>query len=121
MLAQAQAAYVLHSRAYKESSALVDLLTPHGRCRAVLRGARGAMELQHVTHAAAIVHADALQAGGREQEIEIDLEHLVHLVRVGDRDVAGIDPRHRALARSAADLVGRIQMMAATRAGVDST
>lgn len=41
MLAQAQAAYVLHSRAYKESSALVDLLTPHGRCRAVLRGARG--------------------------------------------------------------------------------
>lgn len=41
MLAQAQAAYVLHSRAYKESSALVDFLTPHGRCRAVLRGARG--------------------------------------------------------------------------------
>ena len=41
MLSQAQAAYVLHSRAYKESSALVDLLTPHGRCRAVLRGARG--------------------------------------------------------------------------------
>ena len=59
----------------------------------MLRGARGAMELQHVTHAAAIVHADLLQAVGREQEIEIDLEHLVHLVRVGDRDVAGIDPR----------------------------
>lgn len=37
----AQPAFVLHSRAYKESSALVDLLTPAGRCRAVLRGARG--------------------------------------------------------------------------------
>ena len=36
-----QPAYVLHSRAYKESSSLVDLLTPHGRIRAVLRGARG--------------------------------------------------------------------------------
>lgn len=34
-------AYVLHSRAYRESSALVDLLTPQGRLRAVLRGARG--------------------------------------------------------------------------------
>ena len=39
--AQAQAAYVLHSRAYKESSALVDFLTPQGRIRAVLRAARG--------------------------------------------------------------------------------
>ncbi len=36
-----QPAYVLHSRAYRESSALVDLLTPQGRLRAVLRGARG--------------------------------------------------------------------------------
>lgn len=36
-----QPAYVLHSRAYKESSSLVDLLTPLGRTRAVLRGARG--------------------------------------------------------------------------------
>lgn len=36
-----QPAFVLHSRAYKESSSLVDLLTPLGRCRAVLRGARG--------------------------------------------------------------------------------
>ncbi|WP_437883057.1 DNA repair protein RecO [Pseudomonas sp. LRF_L74] len=37
----ALAAYVLHSRAYRESSALVDVLTPSGRWRAVLRGARG--------------------------------------------------------------------------------
>ncbi|WP_214512407.1 DNA repair protein RecO [Pseudomonas brassicacearum] len=36
-----QSAYVLHSRAYRESSALVDFLTPQGRLRAVLRGARG--------------------------------------------------------------------------------
>jgi DNA repair protein RecO (recombination protein O) len=34
-------AFVLHSRAYKESSSLVDLFTPAGRSRAVLRGARG--------------------------------------------------------------------------------
>ncbi len=33
--------YVLHSRAYRESSALVDFFTPQGRLRAVLRGARG--------------------------------------------------------------------------------
>lgn len=32
---------MLHSRAYRESSALVDFLTPQGRLRAVLRGARG--------------------------------------------------------------------------------
>ena len=37
----AQPAYVLHSRAYKETSALVDLFTPQGRVRAVLRRARG--------------------------------------------------------------------------------
>ncbi|TLX54700.1 DNA repair protein RecO [Stutzerimonas nosocomialis] len=37
----AQAAFVLHSRPYKESSALVDLFTPQGRLRAVLRSARG--------------------------------------------------------------------------------
>ncbi len=37
----AQAAYVLHSRPYKETSALVDFFTPLGRLRAVLRGARG--------------------------------------------------------------------------------
>jgi DNA repair protein RecO (recombination protein O) len=36
-----QLAYVLHSRAYRESSALVDFLTPEGRLRAVLRSARG--------------------------------------------------------------------------------
>ncbi|SRR3990167_1729 len=36
-----QPAYVLHSRAYRESSALVDFLTPQGRLRAVMRGARG--------------------------------------------------------------------------------
>jgi DNA repair protein RecO (recombination protein O) len=36
-----QPAYVLHSRAYRESSALVDFLTPQGRLRAVLRAARG--------------------------------------------------------------------------------
>lgn len=41
MLPGAYPAYVLHSRPYKETSALVDLLTPEGRCRAVLRGARG--------------------------------------------------------------------------------
>ncbi|MGE8168913.1 hypothetical protein ACQKO7_12005, partial [Pseudomonas putida] len=32
---RAQPAYVLHSRAYKETSALVDFLTPQGRMRAV--------------------------------------------------------------------------------------
>lgn len=36
-----QPAYVLHTRAYRESSALVDFLTPQGRLRAVMRGARG--------------------------------------------------------------------------------
>ncbi|WP_338526113.1 DNA repair protein RecO [Pseudomonas batumici] len=36
-----QPAYVLHSRAYRESSALVDFITPQGRLRAVLRSARG--------------------------------------------------------------------------------
>ncbi|MHA6492842.1 DNA repair protein RecO [Pseudomonas borbori] len=41
MLADSQPAYVLHSRAYRESSALVDFLTPQGRMRAVMRGARG--------------------------------------------------------------------------------
>ncbi|MBC9249950.1 DNA repair protein RecO [Pseudomonas alcaligenes] len=41
MQASTQPVYVLHSRAYRESSALVDLLTPQGRMRAVLRGARG--------------------------------------------------------------------------------
>lgn len=33
-------AFVLHSKPYRETSALLDLLTPHGRFRAVLRGAR---------------------------------------------------------------------------------
>ena len=41
MLNSAQPAFILHSRAYRESSALVDFLTPQGRLRAVLRGARG--------------------------------------------------------------------------------
>jgi DNA repair protein RecO (recombination protein O) len=41
MLSQAQPAFVLHSRAYRESSALVDFLTPQGRLRAVMRSARG--------------------------------------------------------------------------------
>lgn len=36
-----QTAFVLHSRPYRESSALVDFFTPQGRLRAVLRGARG--------------------------------------------------------------------------------
>ncbi|MFJ2546897.1 DNA repair protein RecO [Pseudomonas sp. NPDC087612] len=36
-----QPAYVLHSRAYRETSALVDFLTPQGRLRAVMRRARG--------------------------------------------------------------------------------
>ncbi|MDR0276847.1 MAG: DNA repair protein RecO [Paucimonas sp.] len=38
---EAQPAYVLHNRAYRETSALVDFLTPQGRVRAVLRRARG--------------------------------------------------------------------------------
>lgn len=41
MTTSGQPAFVLHSRAYRESSALVDYLTPQGRLRAVLRGARG--------------------------------------------------------------------------------
>ena len=41
LLIPPQSAYILHSRAYKESSALVDLLTPQGRSRAVLRAGRG--------------------------------------------------------------------------------
>jgi DNA repair protein RecO (recombination protein O) len=41
MLASALPAFVLHSRPYKETSALVDFFTPEGRLRAVLRGARG--------------------------------------------------------------------------------
>lgn len=36
-----QPAYVLHSRPYRETSALVDFITPQGRLRAVLRSARG--------------------------------------------------------------------------------
>ncbi|MBA1203418.1 DNA repair protein RecO [Pseudomonas capeferrum] len=36
-----QPAFVLHSRAYRETSALVDFLTPQGLVRAVLRRARG--------------------------------------------------------------------------------
>ncbi len=36
-----QSAFVLHSRPYRESSALVDFFTPQGRLRAVLRSARG--------------------------------------------------------------------------------
>ncbi|MCR3763510.1 recombination protein O N-terminal domain-containing protein, partial [Pseudomonas aeruginosa] len=39
--AAAQSTYVLHSRPYKETSALVDFFTAQGRLRAVLRGARG--------------------------------------------------------------------------------
>lgn len=35
------AAFVLHTRPYRETSALVDLFTAGGRLRAVLRGARG--------------------------------------------------------------------------------
>ncbi|MCY1286115.1 DNA repair protein RecO [compost metagenome] len=41
MQASSSPAYVLHSRPYKEASALVDLFTPQGRLRAVLRSARG--------------------------------------------------------------------------------
>lgn len=41
MIGAALPVFVLHSRAYRESSALVDFLTPEGRLRAVLRGARG--------------------------------------------------------------------------------
>lgn len=38
---QSSLAFILHSRPYKETSALVDLFTPNGRLRAVLRSARG--------------------------------------------------------------------------------
>jgi DNA repair protein RecO (recombination protein O) len=41
MIAASRPAFVLHSRPYKETSALVDFLTADGRLRAVLRGARG--------------------------------------------------------------------------------
>ncbi|MCQ4345880.1 DNA repair protein RecO [Pseudomonas stutzeri] len=41
MICAPSSAFVLHSRPYKETSALVDFLTPGGRLRAVLRGARG--------------------------------------------------------------------------------
>jgi DNA repair protein RecO (recombination protein O) len=41
MIAAPHPAFVLHSRPYKETSALVDFLTPEGRLCAVLRGARG--------------------------------------------------------------------------------
>ncbi|MDY0207385.1 MAG: DNA repair protein RecO [Pseudomonas sp.] len=38
---QSSLAFILHSRPYKETSALMDVFTPQGRLRAVLRGARG--------------------------------------------------------------------------------
>ncbi len=38
---QSSLAFILHSRPYKESSALMDVFTPEGRLRAILRGARG--------------------------------------------------------------------------------
>ena len=38
---QSSLAFILHSRPYKETSALMDVFTPEGRLRAVLRGARG--------------------------------------------------------------------------------
>lgn len=38
---QSSQAFILHSRPYKETSALMDVFTPAGRLRAVLRGARG--------------------------------------------------------------------------------
>ena len=38
---QSSLAFILHSRPYKETSALMDVFTPDGRLRAVLRGARG--------------------------------------------------------------------------------
>ena len=41
MNAATRTAFVLHSRPYKETSALVDFFTAEGRLRAVLRGARG--------------------------------------------------------------------------------
>ena len=43
------AAYVLHSRPYKESSALVDFFTAQGRIRAVLRAARGIVQRDFTT------------------------------------------------------------------------
>lgn len=41
MISAPRSAFVLHSRPYKETSALVDFLTAEGRLRAVLRAARG--------------------------------------------------------------------------------
>lgn len=41
MISAPRSAFVLHSRPYKETSALVDFFTAGGRLRAVLRGARG--------------------------------------------------------------------------------
>ncbi|NLY12123.1 MAG: DNA repair protein RecO [Gammaproteobacteria bacterium] len=38
---QSSLAFILHSRPYKETSALMDVFTAAGRLRAVLRGARG--------------------------------------------------------------------------------
>lgn len=38
---EAQPAFVLHTRPYRETSALVDFFTPGGRVRGVLRSARG--------------------------------------------------------------------------------
>jgi len=38
---QSSLAFILHSRPYKETSALMDVFTPEGRLRAILRGARG--------------------------------------------------------------------------------
>lgn len=37
---QSSLAFILHSRPYKETSALMDVFTPDGRLRAILRGAR---------------------------------------------------------------------------------
>jgi len=64
-------AFVLHSRPYKESSALLDVLSPLGRVRAVLRGARRhsgslarpfvplALELKGKTELKSVVHLEA--------------------------------------------------------------
>lgn len=45
-LGHALAAFVLHTRPYKETSALVDLFTREGRVRAVFKGGRGRSGLQ---------------------------------------------------------------------------
>jgi DNA repair protein RecO (recombination protein O) len=74
MLSQALPAFVLHSRAYRESSALVDLLTPQGRWRVVMRSARG--------KAGSLVRAFV--------PLEVELRGRGELKTIGRLETAGI-------------------------------